>query len=221
MFLQIFKRSLAFSALSLLFLVCNTSTAGVLLSYTASPNQIFQGGTGSIDVTLKNTGSVDQDVLSFDFTLEATLASGITFTSIEFPLANYIYGPGESVAQTALVPSLGSVDLSGLSVTGSDAWNLFPVPGKILTSGQTVLLGTIQFEVDANATPGIHTLNFTQASFFQLVLPDDLAPLDFDIETPGITVVQNVSAVPEPASVLVFLTLAGAVVWKRRRTQTV
>ena len=219
MFFQTLKRSLVFGALTFLFLACNSSFAGVELGYT-SPPAILQGGNGSFDVYLKNLDLTNpsQDILSFDFTIEDTPASGITFTSLAFPVANYIYGGlNESNAlNNSLALQIGP---GGSSITGLDLWDLVPGSGKILAAGETVLLATIQFSVAANATPGDHFLTFTASNFLRYVDPFDVAPVDnLSTATPNITVLQSVSAVPEPTGVIVFLTLTGLVVFKRRRS---
>ena len=224
MFSQILKRSLALcSALTMALLACNISQAGVLLSYSTSPNPILQGGSGSIDVSLTNEDlvNVSQNILSFDFELTATAASGITFTSVDFPfpLSSYIYGgAGESLAIVTASPL--QVGSSGLSfIGGSDLWALAPGAGRILAAGETVLLATIQFSVAPNATPGDHSLLFTKTDIFALDLNTQLevGVSDLRILERDIAIEQSINAIPEPASVLVFLTLTGLVAVKRRR----
>jgi hypothetical protein len=218
MLMRFLKRSFAYSALTLLVLMCNTSIAGVLLTYSSSPNPILQGGSGSIDVSLTNQDLLNpsQDIVSFAFDL--TAPTGITFDGLDFPLGNYIYGGlGESFAIVNSLPL--EVANTGSTISASDLWNPFPVPGKFLNAGETVLLATIQFTVAADATPGLNLLTFSSVELLRFDLTAfDFAPVDdLTIESPGINIVGSVNTVPEPTSILAFLTLTGLAAFKRRR----
>lgn len=159
--------------------------------------------TGTVNVYLTvPIGDAAIKLGGFDFTL--TTSGGAQFTAVNYPASNYVF-QGNSFNQTFSFPfSLDS--FPNATFTASDLANTF----TLINPGQTFLLGTVSFSVPpyAGATV-VYPLNISGGA---LGLVDENGdPIAFTTANGTIT------QVPEPATLVVFGTLAAVGFGVRRR----
>ncbi len=198
-----------FVALAVLTLTDQPLQAALIV--TAGTATAGAGTTGNVlQVTLTNTGPSAVTVGGFSFEV-STANPGITFTTATTATTSpYIFSSFSSFGP--------AIDTStGISLLASD---LFSVAGSgtTLGSGATVGLGRVLFNVAPGTPNGVNTVFVTAfpTTSFSDALGNNLA---FTSANGSITVTGAVTAVPEPATLVVFA-LAGGTAWVARRRRS-
>ena len=206
-------RSLGSVAFVALLLGAAASPARADLVITAQDSSASAGGTGSFDVTLRNTGTTDVNVSGFQVELSLPGGSGIHFTDANrTTVLPYLFAaaPGPGGLNGDPLNSFPNTDF-----VGSD--NYFAAPGSApIMAGDTLGLMHVIYTVDPGVTPGMITVT--------------LVP--FDDTTGGGTLLTDVTGrslaaslvngtitvrgVPEPSTIL-LIGLGGGLILLRRR----
>jgi hypothetical protein len=206
-----FKSKLAGSVLALLgAIVLSAVPARAGLIAAVQFVSATRGSTGNpLDVTLTNTGPAPVTVGGFAFQV-TTADLDITFTGSTFSTPLYIF-TGDSLFGPILnLMSPGqTMDGSDLSSSGL---------GTTIGAGATVGLGRVLFNVSPSAAFGPFAVLLQPFPNTNLSGPGPaFANIPINTLTPGqITV--SVSAVPEPASVLLLGTALVYLALKKRRS---
>ena len=178
--------------------ITNPADAGLLIDI--SLNSASPGTTGTLEVTLTNTGTGPLDILlvagfSFEITADGNnviFSDVTTYTTLYiFPGSDSLFGPG------SLLPTISpdGHTISALDIYGGTS------TGETLTPGETVSLGLVSYSL-ANSTPlGLIPITCTVYPATNVNDPsgNDL-PLVLST-TGGITV----ALVPEPSSLVLIL----------------
>lgn len=199
-----------FVALAVLTLMAQPLQAALIV--TAGTVSAGAGTTGNVlQVTLTNTGPSTVTVGAFSFGV-STANAGITFTAATINTASPYVFAGHSFIVPTFSPT---IDLTtGTSLLASDLYDVFG-SGATLASGATVGLGRLLFNVAPGTPNGVNGV--TVAAFSATSLSDALGnDLAFTTANGSITVTGAVTAVPEPATLVVFA-LVGAAGWVVRR----
>ena len=173
-----------------------SANAGLLIDI--APNSAAPGTTGSLEVTLTNTGTDSLDeVIVAGFSFEIT-ASGndVTFSAVTTgtSLFPYIFG-----ANSFFGPDiLANLSTDKHTVSASDNYSTGST-GVTLTPGETVSLGLVSYSL-SNSTPiGLIPITFSASSATGGSDPSG-NDITFDLSTTG-----GINVVPEPSSLVSML----------------
>ncbi len=208
----------ALLAATLVCLLSPTISANAGLLIDIAPNSTAPGTTGSLEVTLTNTGTDPLDeVIVAGFSFEIT-ASGndVTFSAVSTgtSLFPYIFG-----ANSAFGPDiLANLSTDKHTVSASDNYSTSST-GVTLTPGETVSLGLVSFALSSSAPAGLIPITF---SAFAATGGSDPSGNDivFGLSTTGGI---NVVTVPEPSTFVSMLlgAFGTSIVTFRRRNLAV
>ena len=210
---SLFKHHVVLVA-TLAFLVLATIPADGGLLIDIAPNSAQSGATGSLEVTLTNTGtdSLDQ-LLVGGFSFEITAAgTDVTFSDVTtgmslypyiFPAAFSEFGPDIVI----------NVSPDGHTISASD--NYFDATsatiGRTLTPGETVSLGLVSYSL-SNSTPlGLISITFTASTD---VSDPSAINIPVVLSSSG-----GINVVPEPSSFVLMLVGASGIcigIFRRR-----
>jgi hypothetical protein len=192
-------------AVGLLLFVTLPSQAALIV--TAGSTAVAAGGSGSIDVTLTNTGPSSVTVGAFSFGL-STASANISFTGATTSTASPYIFDGNSLFGPNIDTTVGATLIA--SDLDSDP------AGATVAAGATVGLGHVLFNVASGAPAG--PVAITVTPFPTTSLSDPLGGnLAIDTLVPGtITVTRSTAAVPEP-STLLLAGLGWPAAWLLRR----
>jgi len=196
-------------------LICSSANA---TSFSIQPSTVTAspGAVGdAVVVVLTNNGVSSITVGTFAFEVSAT-DPDITLVGADFSTGAtpYIFA-GQSADQTFSLPLLDST--TGQTLDASDSF--FPFgSGVTLTSGESLALGEVLFDVSPTAATGPFTISFTGspavANGNNLSDPNG-NNIPIDTFTSGTI---NITSTPEPSSLLLmFAATAALAAWKRRR----
>ncbi len=188
----------------------SVSAAAAGITVFASPVTAAPGSSANaFDVDLINSGPSALTIGGFSFSLSIA-NSNISFTEVTSSTeAGYIFS-GDSL----FGPDLSGPN-SGDTISASDVV-LIPLTGTIVSSGQTVGLGHVVFDVSADAPAGMFPV--TLASFPGSTLSDASGSnINIDTLSPGQITITGIT--PEPSSFPLLLLLSAAAMLGRRRLQ--
>lgn len=214
----LFRTSLSLAAIVLMILDVNPARAELLFSIEPQTISVIPGSTGNaFDVTLSNTGPTGVTIGGFSFGLSVADLD-IQFTEVNTATTvPYIFG-----ADSLFGPIINTVPPpNGQSVLASDAY-LFIDMGVTVSSGTTVGLGHVLFDVSSTATPGSFSITFDAYPFSSLAAPGpdfDEIPIDTFDSSVGMQV-EGQNVVPEPSALLVWSSLSAmglVTAWRRRK----
>jgi hypothetical protein len=206
---------LSVAAAGLLLATALPARAGIIVSVeSVSANAGTTGNTLEVDVT--NTGPNAVDIAAFSFEISVPSGSGVTFTGADTSTSmnpyiftgNSFFGP--QIGTPSGTPLGTTLDASDLATSGSTT----------LSTGETLALGRVSFDVAGSAPNGPVTVSFS--GFVPASLSDpNQNTIPIDTLTNG-TITISQGAVPEPSS-LVSATLGvlGAAWLIRRMRATV
>ena len=140
------------------YLACSPARAGTVFSIQPSTMAAAPGDVGdSFDVVLTNNGPGRITVGGFSFEVSVT-DPNITFTGADFSTAAlpYIFA-GDSFDEDNSLPL--NYDF-GQTLDATDTYDVI-LSGVTLTSGESLALGEVQFDVAYGAATGPVTLSFT------------------------------------------------------------
>jgi hypothetical protein len=198
-------------------LACSAARAEVVYAVqptlSAAPGDIGQ----SFDVILTNTGPSDISISGFVF--EVTVSDpDITLTGADFSTGArpYIFA-GDSFDEDNSFPlSFTGIDTTAQTLQAGDLTN--DISNVTLTSGESLALGDVLFDVADDATPGQFTVLFTGSTGVTLLnnLSDDAGnaiPVDTFSGATGTIA----SPTPEPGTALLSGGALGVLGLLRRR----
>ncbi len=201
-----------------LFAVCaSPATARAALIVSGGTVTTVPGGSGFVQVELTNTSATPRTLSGFSVDI-ALGGTGVRFTGVDSQTASaFVFdGFGSGTLTFDAFPNQGF----NLSDVVAD-FTLNPAGFVALAPGQTVGLGHIAFAVDAGANGGARPITFLSGpgTLFIDAAGDVYQASDISLGNGGIDVRGSVTAVPEPASALVFLVGSGfgLLVARRRR----
>jgi PEP-CTERM motif len=195
------------------------SVARASTTYSIQPPTVAAspGDVGdAFDVVLTNNGPSSILVQSFAFEVSVTDAD-VTLTGADFSTGAFTYiFAGNSFDQNNFLP-LNTT--SGQTLDGSDGTS--DGAGITLTSGQSLALGRVLFDISPTAATGPFTVSFTGTPAVgdsnNLTGPGpSFTPINVDSFSSG-TITITSSSVPEPSSL--WLVLGGMVAVAVRRTR--
>lgn len=183
--------------------------AQATLLYSVQSVSVAAGTSGSLDVTLQNTGPSSVNIAAFTLGLSVSTPD-ITFTGANTSTAstyifngNSLFGPG--IGTTPPPP--------GQIVLASDA--TADASDFVLASGATVGIGHILFDISLGAVLGGDTV--TLAAFPITSLSDSLGGnVDFTGSN-GTLTITPAAPTPEPATFFLTLLALPAFAWARRK----
>ncbi len=189
-----FAPTLGIAALALLTCGGSSATAGLIVS---APGSVTRG-SGSFEVTLKNTDSFAYVVSGFQYDLSFDSGSNMQFTQAVFSgvINNYIFD-GVSFDENYGYP-LNIEPLPAIAFTANDLYD--GLSGVTINPGQSFSLGLISYE--STEATGSDPVNITLSG-------------DQIVASPLTT------AVPEPSNLAAGLTGAAPgliVLWRSRRS---
>lgn len=206
--------------LAILVLLVHATSSSADIIVNISSGNIIAGGTGSFDVTVTGAGD---DVKGYDFEFLLTPLAGAT-TTLRFvsPQAesfatdsDYLFfGDSDAVVSSSTITtvstsSLPSDTLNGVDVTDSG--------GTVIVGATAKLLATLDV---LHFLPGATDPGTTVGQSFSVTLADAtfLDASNAEIlftSTPGTITIA--SAVPEPSSLALVVSLGVLACWHRRR----
>ena len=184
--------------------------AGVITIYLTSQTTAA-GGSGSVDILLRNDMGADVDISAFDTILEVTAGSGLTFTAVD----EIVSAPYSYIFGTIQTPPLGDISNPNSPVLSDSHATSF----QTITSGQTVGLGRLSYTIDPSTPDGLIPIIFSPDTTGYLTHVYDGAFNELPLFLTG-GVITVASAVPEPSSLCLLATgclLYGARILRRRR----
>jgi PEP-CTERM motif-containing protein len=160
---------------------------------------------------LTNNGPSSISVAGFFFEVSVT-DPDITLTGADFSTGAFTYiFAGDSFDQSNSLPLNFT---SGQTLDGSDSTN--DGAGITLTSGESLALGRVLFNISPTAATGPFTVSFTGGTDSNNLSNPAGGPVSVDNFTSG-TITITSSTVPEPASLFLVLGGMAALVVRRRR----
>ncbi len=188
----------------------SASGAGITISVdsvAAGPGSSMN----SFDVDLVNLGLSTFTIGGFNFGLSVANPN-ISLTGVTYSTGvNYIFS-GNSL----FGPDLSGPN-SGQTISASDVV-LSPSTGTTISSGETVGLGHVFFDVSRIATPGIFAVNL--AAFPSTSISNALGKdLHIDALSPGHITITGPTPAPEPSSLFLLLLSGAAVILGRPLSQ--
>jgi hypothetical protein len=186
-------------------LVCSPALAGTV-TYSIAPSTIdaAPGDVGdAFEVLLTNGSASSIDVQSFFFQVSVT-DTDISFTNANFSTTPnaYIFA-GDSFDQNPPPSTLYTNTLPALFVDGSDLTN--DGAGITVTSGESLALGEVYFNVAAGAAGGPATVSFSGSSASNSLSDPSGDSIAIGSLTSGTIDIASSTNTPEPSSL--FLTL--------------
>jgi hypothetical protein len=179
--------------------------AGITISL--APAVAAPGSTANFfDVDLTNLGAAAIKVGGFAFNLSIANAN-ISFTDANVSTTALYVFSGNSLFGPDLT---GPV--SGQTISASDAVSVV-LSGTTISSGSTVGLGRVLFNVSAGAAPGVFAVNLVAFPFTSL---SDAAGNNISIDTLSAGQI-TITGVPEPSFMFLLPLLMAAVVLRRPR----
>ena len=185
-------------------LLSATAPAEAGLLFDIAPNSAAPGTSGSLEVTLTNTGPGPLDFISvagFSFEIRAagtdvTFSDVTTLTSLFpyiFPGSDSTFGPG------SLAPTINP---DGNTISALDIYGGSSPTGVTLNPFETVSLGLVSYSLSNSATSGLIPITFT--AYPATNVNDSVGDLPVTLSsTGGLNVV--VASIPEPSSVTLML----------------
>lgn len=190
----------ALLAAALVWILSPTISANAGLLIDIAPNSTAPGTTGSLEVTLTNTGTDPlDDVIVAGFSFEITAGGNdVTFSDVTTgtSLFPYIFGTNSTFGPDIL----GGLSTDKHTISASDIYSTSST-GATLTPGETVSLGLVSFALSSSTPLGLIPITFTA---FPATGGNDPSSNDIPFvlsSTGGI----NVAAVPEPSSFVSML----------------
>ena len=203
---------LAAATVAVVTLAASPVPAVLILSAQPLTTTVNAGSSGNaFDVTLTNNGLSDVTIGAFSFGLSVANPD-IEFTEVNTgTIVPYIFG-----ADSAFGPIISIIPPpNGQAVAASDAYFVIDV-GVAVTSGTTVGLGHVLFNVSSMATPEFVPIVFDMPPFSSLAAPNfDDIPITIDLSV-GIQV-EGQSVVPEPTTLLIWSGLSAMALATGRR----
>jgi len=188
-------------------LLGSATSARADLILSAQSVQAKVGTSGAFDVSLTNTGPNSVTVGGFSFRVSVN-NPGITLTQINTSTAiPYIFA-GQSLSGP-IITTPGN--LPGQSMSASDARL---TGGTLLAPGATLGLGHVLFNLSSGLPPGVYPVTITPPGFGSLTSLSDPNGNPLPL---GTAINGTITAVPEPASLLLLVAATGFVVVSRRR----
>ena len=206
-----FKFLLTLIAVLTAAVVLPTQADGGVLTIYLTSQTTAAGGSGSVDLLLRNDMGTDVDVSAFDAIIEVTAGSGLTFTAVDESVSapySYIFG----TIQTAPLGDISSPPSAMLSDTHASY--------VTITSGQTVGLGRLSYTLIPSTPVGTLPIVFTPDTTGYLTHVYDSAFNALPLFLTGGVITVTASVVPEPAHLCMLATgclLFGARILRRRR----
>lgn len=194
-----FKHQVLLAA-TLVYLLSATIPADAGLLMDIAPNSAAPGTSGTLEVTLTNTGTGNLDLIVVGgFSFEITAAgTDVTFSDVTTAtsLYTYIFPGSDSLSESLFGPGslVPMITNNGQTISASDNFN--GSAGKTLTPGETVSLGLVSYSISSSAPIGVIPITFTSADV------SDSSGVDIPVvlSTSG-----NINVVPEPSSLISML----------------
>jgi hypothetical protein len=182
--------------------------AGVILSME-SASAAAGSSSNQFDVLLTNTGPSSVTISSFGFSISVA-NSAILFNNASTQTGtSYIFG----------LNSLFGPDLTGpissQSLTASDLFTT-PASGSTIGSGVTVALGHVLFSVTAGASAGLFAVTFDPFPSTSIADPSANNIAINGLQAGAIMITGGTSAVPEPKTAWLALSLLATMLFARR-----
>lgn len=196
----------------LLLLLSSPSRADLVL--TAPNLSATQGSSGSFDLVITDTdpvGSAPLKIAGFGIEFEVS-GAGVQFTDTTTGTAPpylYVGNSFDDINGFTMDATVVPYPKSHLIV--SDLANDVPL-FQIVNPGDTFGVTHVSFSVDGGATPGLRNLTFDRVNLITTFSD----PNGVLIPVTSIDGSIAVSAVPEPTSALLALTVAPLIMWRRR-----
>lgn len=206
------KRTLGIFAASCgVVLMCCPARATTTFSIDPSTIGASPGDVGdAFDVVLTNNGPDSITVAGFAFEVSVTDAditlTGADFSTVAFP---YIFA-GQSFDQDLAAP------LNFTSGQTLDAGDDSDSAGVTLTSGESLALGNVMFDVANGAATGSFAVSFTGTPTADFNSLSDASGNAINVDNFAGGAI-NINTVPEPSSALLLLAGIGAIAGLARR----